>query len=93
MIDYEPRMNWRDLLAGMLIYLGFLFFLVVLHLLAINNIGYTKEVLITLFQVSMYIYIGMVIFGFVGILIQLLRWLTWSVETATWQKKKIRGNK
>jgi len=88
MIKQEPRIEFTDLLACLGIYLGFLFFLIGLHLLVINGNGNIQSVLSTVFKVFVTIYSTSVVFGLVIVITQLLRWLTWSVTTAEWEKKK-----
>jgi len=90
MIEKEPRMEWSDIIAGALIYLGILCLLFCLHIVSIQSTGNLADVMATAFSVFLTIYIVAVIFGFVGILVQFLRWLTWSVKTADWKKKEAR---
>lgn len=87
MIKQEPRLEWVDLIAFFLIYLGLLFFAIILHILAINTGGATQSVMNTLFITYLSIYISTLVFGLVAIIIQLLRWLTWAASTPSWQKK------
>ena len=90
MIEREPRMNWSDIIAGAFIYFGLLCFLFSLHVVAIQSTGNMADVMSTAFSVFLTIYGIAVILGFVGVVIQLLRWLTWSINTADWKKKEAR---
>ena len=89
-IKKEPRLEFTDLIAALFIYLGFILFLICLHLLSINTRGYTSDVLSTTFTIFLSVFIGLFIFGIVGIITQLLRWLTWSIKTPKWKKKKVK---
>ncbi len=83
----EPRLEWTDLVGGGLICLGLLFFLIAIHILAITSTdANVTEVLETVFVVYLYIYIAIIIFAFVGIVVQLLRWITWVVTTPKWER-------
>lgn len=86
MIKKEPRMEYSDLLAFLLIYLGLLIFIITLHLITINTNGFTSNVMNRIFIISLSIYIGGVIFGVVYEIIHLLRWLVWTVSTPIWEK-------
>lgn len=86
----EPRMEWVDIIAAAFIYLGFLMFLIALHLLTISTVGNVSSVLNTVFKVFVTIYSTTVIFGLIGLFVQLMRWVTWQVITPAWQKKKER---
>ncbi|MBW1784179.1 MAG: hypothetical protein JRL30_25995 [Deltaproteobacteria bacterium] len=87
----EPRIEWSDLVAGMLILFGFLLFLVGLHIITINTTGYAQDVLNTIFIIFVTLFVAFSLFGFVGVLIQILHWLTWCVKTPKWKKKEMRG--
>lgn len=86
----EPRMEWVDIIAAGFIYLGFLLFLVALHLLTVSAVGNINSVLNKVFIVFVTIYSISVTFGLIGFFAQLLRWITWQVITPAWQKKKQR---
>lgn len=86
----EPRMEWVDVIAAGFIYLGFLLFLVALHLLVINSVGNTQSVLNKIFIVFVTIYSTAVVFGMIGLIVQLLRWVAWQVITPAWEKKRQR---
>lgn len=83
----KPRLEWMDILAGGMIYIGFLLFLVILHLGAISFLGDLGDMFSTAFNVMVNFYVGMIIFGLVGMIIQLLRWLVWSISIPEWKKK------
>ena len=84
----EPRLEWMDLVGALLIYIGALLFLVVLHVLSLNYTGAASDVLRTVFIVYLWVYIGLVIFGFIGVLIQIFRWLTYKATTPVWEQRK-----
>lgn len=83
----KPRINWTDIIAGALIYLGFLLFLVALHILAINSSGNTQEVLNNVFSTFTYIYGFATIIAVSGVLIHIIRFAAWQVNTPNWKKK------
>lgn len=84
-------MDWKDLIAGALIYLGLLLFLISLHIIKINTTGTTRSVLNTTFIVFVGIYGISVILSFVGMLTQVLRWVTWITTTPNWIRKRGKG--
>lgn len=87
-VKEKPRLDWMDVVGAAAIYIGFLMFLIALHLMAIDETGNTADVLSTAFTVFLRIYVTAVIFGLAGIIIQLLRWLTWSVTIPDWKKEQ-----
>lgn len=87
-IKKEPELDWQKVIAGGLIYLGFLLFLVALHIVAINTDGDTQSVMNTVFLVFLSIYMTAIFFGLGGLIIQFLRWLTWIATTPKWLRKK-----
>lgn len=88
----EPRIEYSDIFSIALAYLGFILFLVALHLLTINALGYTRDILNTTFIVFTVFFIAALIFGLVGAIGHILHWLSWSVSVADWKKKEGRGN-
>lgn len=87
-IKNEPKLDWIKVAGGGLIHIGFLLLLSVVHILAINTIGGTHDVLTGLRIILIYIFIASIIICFAAIIIHLLRWLTWSISTPEWQKGK-----
>lgn len=88
-IKEEPRLEWSDLVGGGIICLGFFFFIIAIHLLAITATDAdVTAVLNTVFIVFLYIYIAMIVFALVGIIVQILRWLTWVVTTPRWEREE-----
>ena len=86
----RPNWDWTEILAGGLVYIGFLIFLVILHIWSITEAGNTQAVLTEVYVVFLYIYIAAIIFGMVAVVWKLLKWLTWSINMPTWKKEKIR---
>jgi len=86
----EPRMEWLDVVAAGFIYLGFLLFLVAFHIITINSEGDINTVLNYTFMSFVTIYTITIIFGFVGVLIQLFRWATWQIDTPQWKKDEMK---
>jgi hypothetical protein len=92
-IKAEPRMDIRDIFGAFFIALGFLLFLINLHLMTINESGNTQDVLNTTFMIFLYIFEVLLILAMAFIIIHFLKWLVWSVQTPKWMKNKIRkGN-
>lgn len=90
MIKQEPRMDVRDIFGGMFIVLGFLLFLINLHLMTINESGNTQSVLNTTFIIFLRIFEVLLILAMAYLIIHFLRWLVWSITTPKWMKNKIR---
>lgn len=92
-IKKEPSMDWINLLAGLSVYMGLLLFLISLHIITISSSGDVFTILNATFIVFLWVYIGAAVFGVVGIVIHLLRWLTWKTTTPEWQQKEVRRYK
>lgn len=92
MITKEPRINIKDIFAGLFMGLGMLLFLIILHILAIENSGNTQDMLNTTFIIWLRIFIFLALMGIVYIIYHLLKWLVWQVQTPTWQKEQMRRN-
>ena len=88
MIKTEPRMDVKQIFAGLFAAMGMLLFLVVIHLLAITKTGDTQTVLQGVFTTFLWIYVALIIFGFSYVIIHFLKWLVWSISTPTWLKEK-----
>jgi hypothetical protein len=93
MMTKEPRLDWIQVAGVACLYLGYLLFLSVLHLLAINSGGSTATVLNGLFVAFTGVFIAMVIFGFVFLIIRLLSWLTWVATQPDWFKAEMKNKK
>lgn len=89
----EPLISWVPVAGIGLVMLGILLFLGVLHLLAINTSGGTSTVLSSMFTIFLWVYVSSIIFGVSALIIQLLRWLTWSINTPGWRKKQMKKQK
>ena len=88
MIKKEPKFSIKSLVGYLIIYLGYLLFLIGLHLCAITSSNpNTASVMNTTFMVFLVIYVGMIFFGFAGIVIKLLTWLTYQATTPKWLRK------
>ena len=84
-----PRLDWVDLVGGLLVYFGFLAYLTTFHLIAINEADAdVRAVMGTVFSVFLYLYVVAVVFGFVGVVIQFFRWLTYMATTPKWLRMK-----
>ena len=86
MIEQEPRIRWLDAVAGGCIYLGFLLFLVVLHILTINSTGDTSTVMNGVFTAFIGVFIAITIFSMIGIVVHFMKWITWTVSMPAWKK-------
>ncbi len=82
----KPRVVISDIIGVALIYLGFLFLLIFLHLVTINAVGSNFQVLNTTFMIMLRIYIGMLILGSTYLVVHLLLYLTWYTTTPKWYK-------
>lgn len=89
-IKKEPRMDIKDVFGGMFVFVGLLFFLILIHVITINSAGDTREVMTTVFTVSLNLFYAFLIFAGAYIIIHFLRWLVWSISTPLWLKDKIR---
>lgn len=87
----KPDLDWKKILGVGMVMIGMLFFLVSIHITAISTTGSVSAVLATTFKVFLYIYVGCVVFGMAGIVIQMLRWLTWKIETPEWKQNEGKG--
>ena len=88
----KPSLTLHILFGGGVCMIGMLFLLVSLHLFAIKNTGDVASVLSTLFTVFLTIYVAMVIFGFIYLIILLLKWITYQAITPQWLKDKQKSN-
>jgi hypothetical protein len=85
-IKQEPRIAIQDIVAGAMILLGALLFLIVLHLMTIQTVGDVNSVMNTTFMVFLTIFIMIAIFFGVWIIYKLLAWLVWIVTIPAWKK-------
>jgi hypothetical protein len=84
----EPRIDFKDLFAALFFSIGLIIILTILHLLRIGTVGYTYEVINTIFNVFLTTFIGL---GFIAVsflIIHLLKWLVWTTTTPNWLKCK-----
>jgi len=91
MIKQKPRIKIADIFAAMMIFLGFLMFIIMLHILAINTTGNTQDVLNTVFIVFLRIWEYSLIFAFAAVIIHILRYLVWQITTPKWLKNKFKN--
>jgi len=90
MIRNQPRLRISDIFAGLFFFIGFLLFIILLHIMAINAEGNTKDVLNTTFIVMLRIWETLLIFSGVGILIHLIRYMVWQTTTPHWVKEDMK---
>lgn len=93
MIKQKPRIRIADIFAVFCVFIGLLFFLIAIHILAINTTGGTQTILNSTFTIFLRIYVTLLIFAGVGIVVQLLRLLTWYVVTPKWLKQRMSNGK
>lgn len=81
-------MNYMGLPATLMLYVGLAIFNIIIHMGAITTSNPNMaSFLAGLFVITITAYIGALIFGFVFVLIYLLKWITWYVTTPDWLKK------
>lgn len=92
MIKQEPKMDFKQAFGALFIALSFLMVLTIMHLLMINTTGDTHSVLVIVFTVTITLFqsMGYFVIGFV--IIHLLKWLVWYVQTPKWMKKGGKNN-
>lgn len=83
----KPTINLGSIVGAAIIYFGLLLFIISLHIITIDAEGNIQAVLNTTFIVFLWIYIGSVIFGIIGLLIQFLKYIYWQATTPEWMKK------
>ena len=89
----EPQIKVQDLLGGFLIALGCILFLTTLHIITINEVGDTNQMLNTIFIVFLWMVIFIAFLGFIYIIFQLLRWLAYLTYTPRWMKEQKKADK
>lgn len=89
MITKQPKIDYKDVFAGLFFAFGYILFLVVLHILTIESVGNTASVLTTTFTVALRIFEVIGLFAIVFIIIHLLKWLVWTTTTPAWMKDKV----
>lgn len=87
----KPSLDGKKSLGYLLIYLGYLLFLIAVRALVINTSGSTQSLMQTTFTVFLSIYVGLVVAGGAGLVIQFLRYLTWLITTPEWKRKQEKG--
>lgn len=90
MIKQEPRMDLKDAFAGLFVFIGLIFFLVILHLMAINTVGDTNQVMNTVFIIFLKIFQFLAIMSGIFIIWHFLKWLVWFTTTPRWAKNEMR---
>jgi len=93
MIKQEPRISIQDLAAGFFFFLGLILFITVVHILTIESTGNTATVLNGTFRIFLFVIEFLLLITMAYVIIHLLKWLAWSVNTPTWKKKQIQRQK
>ena len=88
MIKNEPKFKLMSIFAYLSFTLGFIMFLVVLHLISIQTVGGVSSVISKTFIIFLIIFRAYLTFSFVFLVIHLLKWLTWQVSTPKWVKRE-----
>lgn len=86
----KPKIDISNILGITLLFLGFLVFLIIIHIEAINATGNTQSVLNTTFSVFIYIFSFSLILAVVALLIHLMTIIGWYTTTPNWKKKRAR---
>ena len=86
-IKEEPRIAIQDLIAGAMILLGALLFLIVIHIMTIQTVGDVNTVMNATFNVFLTIFVMIAIFFGVWVIYKLLSWLVWIVTIPAWKKQ------
>lgn len=84
----KPDLSIPKALGGGMVALGFLLFLVGLHLLTINTTGDTATVLRWVFIPMLWVYVGLLFMGIITVLYLILYWLVWFVSVPNYKKKR-----
>lgn len=90
MIKREPNVDWVGVIGGGFVFLGFLLFLIALNVTTLNTTGDTRSVLEGAFTIFVGVYTVSGVLALAGVIIQLLRWLTWAASTPVWAKNKMK---
>lgn len=90
MIKQQPRVRFADIFAALFFFLGYLMFLIVLHVLTINAEGNTQDMLNTTFIIALRVFETLLIFAMVGVVIHFLRYMVWQISTPKWLKEKMK---
>lgn len=89
MIKKEPKLSINAVIGGLLVYLGYLLFLICIHITTLlTQNTETKAMLTTTFTVFLSFYVTLIVFGFAAVIIQFLRWLTYHATTPAWKKEQ-----
>lgn len=89
----EPRMEITDIFGGMCLAIGFLIFLTIIHILAIESAGNVSSVLNTTFMIMLRLFETLLIIGMAFIVIHFLRWMVWKITTPQWEKDRIKSGR
>lgn len=92
-MNQKPRIRIADLVAAFAIIFSMLIFLIMLFLFSVNSSGATYEILNTLFTIFLRIFEGTLLFGGVGLIIQLLRIMAWYIITPKWLQERYKGGR
>lgn len=86
----EPRIAIKDVFAALFIGLGLILFIINLHIMTIDETGNRQDVMNTTFIIFLRVFEILLLLGMTYVIIHLLRWLVWSLNTPVWKKKQIR---
>lgn len=92
-VKTKPRIRICDIFAALFIFMGFLFLLIIIHILTINTTGNTNDVMNTIFIILLRIFETLLIFSIVGLIIHFLRYMVWMITTPRWVKQKYDNRK
>lgn len=91
MIKKEPRMEYKDVFAAFFVIIGYLLFLVIVHLMRLSTSGYIHDNLNTIFLIMLRTLYGILILGISFLIIHFLKWLVWTTTTPKWLKDQQRS--
>lgn len=90
-IDKQPKLDIGAIFVGFFMYICYLLFLTLLHIVAIGSTGELSSVLNSTFIIMLNTYYGLLVLGGVLMVIHFLRYLVWQATTPAWIKQKQKG--
>lgn len=84
----KPSTDIKKVFGALLFSVGIIIFLVTLHIIVINQMGYTKSVMLTTFEVSLRIFISLFAVGFAFLLLYYLKVLIYVAKTPKWRREE-----